>query len=123
MRNRSYHYLFVIISLMLVLGNRGISQTDTLNISWNLNPPTDSVQYYLLHRQFCNTLADTSLPGSILDTIYENSATIIGNRIYYTDLDRNLINPGELISYRVRAFNIHGGSEISAHDHAGIPEV
>ena len=123
MRNKLFHFLVVLVSIIIFWNSPGQTQTDTLNISWNINPPSDTVQYYLLHRQFCNTLADTSLPGSVIDTLYENSATIIGNRIIYTDLERNLINPGELISYRVRAFNIHGGSEISAHDHAGIPEI
>ncbi len=120
--NINKHFLTVIIFL-LIFGTNGLSQTDTLNISWNLNPPADTVQYYLLYRVLCNSLSDTSQQGTILDTVYESSGTVVGNRIHYTDLDRNLINPGALISYRARAVNIHGFSAISVHAHAGIPEI
>ena len=122
-RDKLYRHFLSIIILLCIWGNTSFSQTDTLNISWDLNPPADTVQYYLLYRVLGNSLSDTSQQGTLLDTVYENSGTVIGNRIHHTDLDRNLINPGALISYRVRAVNLDGISAISAHAHAGIPEI
>lgn len=118
------------ISILIVSGfffNSAQAQTDTLNISWLKNPESDSVQYYSLYRIICNTLADTIHSNYTPDSIFAEGDTsffkVIGDTIYYTDLTRNRINPGALISYRVSATNSEGSSILSNEAHAGIPKI
>lgn len=94
----------------------GFAQTDTLNISWSPNALSDSVISYKLYRHFCNKLSDTADVNS-----YQEIANIYTTK--YTDTDRNSINPGMLISYRVKAFNSSGSSDFSNEAHAGIPHI
>jgi hypothetical protein len=116
--------IFLFLSIFLLLwGSKGISQTDTLNISWDRNPAIDSISYYILFRAASdqNTSFSLSDYDSIL-AINQTPPTI--NTIDTVDRDGAVIRPGYFISYRVIAVDSMGViSDYSDPKGVGLPQI
>jgi hypothetical protein len=95
----------LIIVLMLIFVSMSISQTDTLNISWNANPPEENITAYTLYKG----------TGGSLSQIWSGLAT--------SRVDRNTINPGGFYCYSLTATNEFGTSGYSDTVCVGIPLV
>jgi len=100
-----------------------LSQTDHLNISWNQNPPEDSVLYYRLYRAYAvgeNADINFNLSPSSNDYLLRfdniNDTSIV-------DPDNSVILPGNFIQYTVTAVNLHGESERAIPKGKGIPKI
>ncbi len=113
-------YLFFIILLLLL--QTAFAQTDSLNISWDRNPPEDSVAYYILYRALSNS--DTNFTLNQYVSIRNVPQTLPGiNRVATVDHTQE-IRPGYFISYRVVAVDSEGlRSDFSDPEGVGLPQI
>jgi hypothetical protein len=104
------HLLFIVLGILLflLLCNKSEAQTDSTNVSWNVNPESDMLEYRLYR-------GDNGSPLALLYTIPHPQVTIG---------DTNNVGPGNLYCYSLVA--VDSGSNISEFSDTvcvGVPQV
>lgn len=116
----TYRFFFIIMILLFI--QSAVTQTDSLNISWDRNPTEDSVAYYILYRARSNV--DTNFTINQYVSIVNVPQTLPSIARVSTVDHTPEIRPGYFISYRVVAVDSEGlRSDYSDPEGVGIPQI